>query len=93
MKLVINIPEEIKNKIDNATENNYVSYMRWFETILYCAIKNGTPLPKKHGRIIDESKITKCQQIGLIIEDNNITRCLMTDAPTIIETDKESEET
>ena len=57
------------------------------------AIKNGTPLSKGHGRIIDESKITKCEQVGLIIKDGNITRCLKTDAPTIIEASRaESEE-
>ena len=51
-------------------------------------IKNGTPLPKGHGRLIDESKITKCEQVGLVIKNNNVTRCLVTDAPTIIEADK-----
>ena len=51
-------------------------------------IENGTPLPKGHGRIIDENKITKCEQVGLIIKNENIIRCLVTDAPTIIEADK-----
>lgn len=53
MELVINIPEELKNKIDNANEDNYRTYIWWFETTLYCAIKNGTPLPKGHGRLGD----------------------------------------
>lgn len=49
ISLVIKIPEELKDKIDNANEDNYRTYIGWFETTLYCAIKNGTPLPKGHG--------------------------------------------
>lgn len=56
MKLIIDIPEELKNKIDNANEDNYRTYIWWFETTLYCAIKNGTILPKGHGRLIDADK-------------------------------------
>ena len=44
------------------------------------AIQNGTPLPKGHGRIIDESKITYCEQ-------NNYFMELITNAPTIIKAD------
>lgn len=51
-------------------------------------IIHGTPLPKGHGRIIDETKINKCEQGGLIIKDGNITHCLVTDAPTIIKADE-----
>lgn len=51
------------------------------------ALKNGTLLSKGHGRIIDENEINKCEQIGLIIKDGNTKRCLLTDAPTIIEAD------
>ena len=49
IELVIKIPEELKNKIDNANEDNYRTYIWWFETTLYCAIKNGTPLPEMNG--------------------------------------------
>ena len=51
-------------------------------------VANGVLIPKGHGRIVDENKITKCEQIGLIIKDGNITRCLTTDAPAIIEADR-----
>lgn len=54
IELVIKIPEELKNKIDSANENNYKTYLWWFETTLYCAIKDGTPLPKGHGDLIDK---------------------------------------
>jgi hypothetical protein len=73
IELVIRIPEE--------------DYKRG--TVMASAIRNGIPLPKGHGRLIDESKITKCEQLGLVIKDDNVTRCLITDAPTIIEADKE----
>ena len=51
-------------------------------------IANGILLPEGHGRLIDETKITKCEKIGLIVKDGNVTRCLATDAPTIVEADK-----
>lgn len=53
IELVIRIPEELKNKIDNANEDNYRTYIYWFETTLYCAIKNGIPIPKGHGDLKD----------------------------------------
>jgi hypothetical protein len=49
-------------------------------------IKNGTPLPKGHGRLIDESKITKCYMLPINQID---VRELRTDAPTIIEPESE----
>ena len=63
MQIVIEIPEELKNKIDNANEDNYRTYLWWFETTLYCAIKNGTPLPEHHGDLVDRNELL--QQYGL----------------------------
>ena len=59
IELVIKIPEELKNKIDNANEDNYRTYIWWFETTLYCAIKDGAPLPKGHGDLIDRKELLK----------------------------------
>ena len=85
VELVIKIPEEI-----------YQHYKKIWQkrrgSIPESCIAFGTPLPKGHGRLIDENKITKCEQIGLIIKDDNITRCLKTDAPTIIESDNAESE-
>ena len=56
-------------------------------------IRNGTPLPKGHGRLIDESKITTVyfhKEEGSwknIKYEHSIID--YTDAPTIIEADKE----
>ena len=44
------------------------------------AIQSGTPLPKGHGRLIDESKITKCYMPVNRLD----VRGIRTDAPTII---------
>ena len=44
-------------------------------------IVDGTPLPKGHGRIIDESSITSCEWDGE-------SETMSTNAPTIIEADK-----
>lgn len=50
----------------------------------YCeAIRNGTPLPKGHGRLIDADKLESRMKIGY---------CIVRDAPTIIEADKAGEE-
>jgi len=63
IELVIKIPEELKNKIDNANEDNYSFYIRWFETTLYCAIKNGTSLPEGHGRLIDADALDEAKEM------------------------------
>lgn len=80
VELVIKIPEEEYRNICLMSKDG-------IGMALYDWIANGTPLPKWHGRLIDESKITKCEQIGLFIIDGSVISCLKTDAPTIIEAD------
>ena len=75
MEIVINIPEYLYKAIQ--------SYKN--PTKEETAIANGTPLPKGHGRLIDESKI------AIIIETEDGDD-FITDAPTIIEADTESED-
>ena len=79
VELVIKIPEELKNKIDNANEDKYSTYIWWFDTTLYCAIKNGTLLPKGHGRLIDADELIE----GKVA--NDWTRIQAECSPTIIE--------
>ena len=73
MKLVIDIPEEDYEKLMNGEGS-----INLFFTL--CAVVfNGTPLPKGHGRLIDEDDI-----------DNHIIGHVDTrSCPTIIEADKE----
>ena len=99
IELVIKIPEELKNKIDNANEDNYRTYLWWFETTLYCAIKDGTPLPKGHGRLKDADAICKDIISALGIRDENYlleaeeaVYKRIKNAPTIIEADKAESE-
>lgn len=78
MELVIDIPEGLKKDFE---------LEQW--TALSCmemkdALMNGTPLPKGHGRIIDESKIEVCEWVNELEEDYPKAS---TDAPTIIEAD------
>lgn len=55
-EVVIKIPEELLNKID---DKNYQNVILWYATTLYCAIKSGIQLPKRHGRLIDADAFIK----------------------------------
>lgn len=97
MQIVIDIPKEnyqnlkVKDKFDDMCLNYYEKL-----------IVRGIPLPKGHGRIIDESKITKTywETVDLdaptspvLIHKNRDTIFKGSNAPTIIEADKvESED-
>jgi len=80
MQIVIDIPEEVKHKVYNYG----LSLCPSDKDQLIRAIVNGTPLPKGHGRLIDESQVT-----GTFTWDNGFIECF---APTIIEADTESED-
>ena len=88
MQIVINISDEEYKKISNSNP----SYADDFS--IYYAIKNGVPIPKGHGRLVDADEI-----------DNNIydlTRSMdlnygqisevVDTAPTIIEANRSEEE-
>lgn len=91
MKLVIDISEEkyewIKKNNPNADINSIVG-----------AITNGTPLPKEHGRLIDEKKLLEMtnsykSELGRLKADPFV-RCgietvegFIKDMPTILEGD------
>lgn len=90
IELVIKIPDYIVESVKNSNICPYEKFK------IYDAIKNGTPLPKRHGRLIDADKFntvlfqykedTFCNGMQMMLEriDN---------APTIIGADKaESEE-
>lgn len=89
MRLVIDIPEELYNHI----KNDNVYYLEDGEN-LYDIVKNGTPLPKGHGRLIDADSLKEAEQkwscdyeqdgFSHVVEIRDIDN-----APTIIEADKE----
>lgn len=75
MKIVIDIPEEIYL--------NAKTDMLCGTDVIVNAIKNGIPLPKGHGRLIDGDELERRMKIGY-----NIVKA----AKTIIEADKAESE-
>lgn len=73
MKLVIDIDENLYTRLFDNGVDNYDDAVDMAK-----AIRKGTPLPKNHGRIIDESQIKSCEYNCKY----NVMTC---DAPTIIE--------
>lgn len=51
MQIVIEISDTLKNIVDTGDAKTF-SHLMW-RAIVMDAIKNGTPLPKGHGRLID----------------------------------------
>lgn len=90
MKLVIDIPNYDYEYITNGC----IVPIK-FDNHIYEAIRNGTPLPKGHGRIIDESKITSIYYHEETAKQGAITAKAIfidgTDAPTIVEAANKSE--
>ena len=74
MKIVIDIPIVVYDEIINFNDVN--------NTALYEAIRNGTPLPKGHGRLIDADELIK--DYG-----NTDIEILLENMDTIIEADKD----
>jgi hypothetical protein len=75
MYVVIDIPNYVYESIMN---------MRGKGSMFEEAVKIGTPLPKGHGRLIDEDFILRnAKNVQTIVDVNN--------APTIIEADKGEE--
>ena len=54
MQIVIDIPEEKYNQIINSYKGSNVRPKDY-----EIAVMNGTPLPKGHGRLIDESEMNQ----------------------------------
>lgn len=85
MKLVIDISEELYMEYVNLGTGKGTGIL----SQLIRAIKNGTPLPKGHGRLIDADALYESSRLCHTEEDG--TACVewreINDAPTIIETD------
>lgn len=54
MQIVINIPEELYNYMQTEEYNEQLD--KRFDYKIRFAVKDGTPLPKGHGRLIDAEK-------------------------------------
>ena len=86
MKIVIDIDDEDYKRIQDIPDvfNSLTSRA-------YSAIRNGTPLPKGHGRLIDESDLMPDSDYedGLFYA---VSIRQINSAPTIIEADKAERE-
>lgn len=103
IELVIKIPEEQYNIIKSNLYDTFPAEMRKWGLE---AIRNGTPLPKGHGRLKDEDEIVKAIEDRVeflrkndatfmrLRKDIDIIGCIpkiRCGVPTIIEPDKEYE--
>jgi hypothetical protein len=81
MQIVIDIPEDDYYDILQYVE---LKANTEFENLMISAIKDGTPLPKWHGRLIDADAIHGDSSWGLADR--------LEETPTIIEAESEEEE-
>ena len=92
MKIVIEIPEEVKIAFDNAESNDLKGCYYDHGGVIGNAIKNGTPLPKGHGRLIDADKLqNKLFEMGCYQGKPCLGTEIISRMKTIIEADKEAE--
>ena len=87
IELVIKIPEEDFERCKKRFQMRI--------GIMGDAIANGTPLPKRHGRLIDADELLKHRYtVGTsnYCEYNVVDEEEINHAPTIIEADKEQED-
>ena len=91
MQIVIDIPEEKYQGIVNMAEEILDASTFCSPRYLYKAVLNGTPLPKKHGRLIDADDLI---QEFSVVSSRPIKSQLyiLKEAPTIIEADKSESE-
>ena len=65
MKLIIDIPEEVKEVFDKAKEDDLNGSYYDYNSIIGKAIQNGTPLPKGHWIDINGDKsLWRCSHCG-----------------------------
>lgn len=92
MQIVIEIPEEMYRQLINGRSGN---------TLINKAIKNGIPLPKGHGRLIDAKELTdRLEALSADKWNESVGASkgldfaieITEDAPTVLEADKESAE-
>lgn len=95
IEVVIKIPKILYAQIQSDAEIMIYSGMRSWKGILATllrSVRNGTPLPKGYGDLIDRRELEECKEIMNTIsgESKYVVRMDdIRDAPTIIEADKE----
>ncbi len=89
VELVIKIPENVYYDTFQYVESLASSD---FELLMMRAVKNGTPLPKGHGRLIDADRLKEEMEkdVRKAMSFVDLTDFVWL-APTIVKVDKESE--
>lgn len=90
MELVIDIHEEEYNRIKE-WEDNITGYQT--SLVLYRAVRNGTPLPKGHGRLVDENYVIAELVYRKNLLADNVTCGQVTkifNSAVVVDADKES---
>ena len=87
-KIVIDIPNDTYYRC----KNERVGLLPFDIPGVCYAIKNGTVLPKGHGRLIDASNLMTVTDYDGENEKTYITYDEIENAPTILEADKEGQE-
>lgn len=87
MQIVIDIDEDIAQGIIDGKNDEPRNIVRAFQATIADAIKNGTPLPEHHGRLIDADWVKNILDIYVINEYNGqfIRLNDIDSVPTIIE--------
>lgn len=89
MQIVIEVTDAVYQRAVDLANN---SKENTFNSFIYNSIKDGTPLPKGHGRLKDTDKLDVGETFD---EDGNrlgykyVTKYELDNLPTIIEADKE----
>lgn len=91
MQIVINIPDQMYQKIKET--NTIISGRRSerFDYILFNAVNTGIPLPKGHGRLIDADRLLKYNCIDVWTDhgwETKVSGLSVDTAPTIIEAER-----
>lgn len=90
MQIVIDIPDGLKQKIDEGFINQVIIDK------LFKAARNAKPLPKYYGRLIDADALKKTEHDIYIESIDYRHRCIsienIDEAPTIIEAESEDKE-
>lgn len=92
MQIVIDIDDDIAHGIIDGQNDEPRNIVRSYQATIADAIKNGVPLPKGHGRLIDEDDIKEIEledSLHFIHHEKGDEVEVYIDAPTILETDKE----
>ncbi len=89
IELLIKIPEELYKSIPkDKSDIGYMDMSDWQKIINI--VKNGTPLPKRHGRLIDADALENVWHEEFLTDMVSISSGMVNtfyDAPTIIEAD------